>query len=57
MTKHGTGGQQDLFEAPPPDMQLGTAERAEVVQQLQTLLMEAMATLEHPETGDDQDHA
>jgi hypothetical protein len=45
MAKHWTRAQQDLFEEPPPGMRLGAAERAKAVEQLQALLMEAMATL------------
>ena len=58
MTKDGTSAQQDLFEEPPQGMRLGAAERAKALEQLQVLLMEAMAALGgRQETGDDEDHA
>jgi hypothetical protein len=39
-------------------MRLGAAERATALEQLQMLLMEAMASLSgRRETGDDEDHA
>ena len=39
-------------------MRLAAAERAKALEQLQTLLMEAMAIWgDRPEAGDDQDHA
>ena len=58
MAKHWSSAQQDLFEEPPQGMRLGAVERAKAVEQLQTLLTEAMATLEdRREAGDDQDHA
>ena len=57
MAKQWTHAQQDLFEEPPPAMRLGPAERAKAVEQLQALLMEAMAAVEDRlEAGDDQDH-
>ncbi len=56
MAKQWTRVQQDLFEE-PPSVRLGAAERAKTVEQLQVLLMEAMATLTaRLEVGDDQDH-
>jgi hypothetical protein len=58
MAKHWTGAQQDLFEDPPPSMRLAPLQRAKVVEQLQALLTEAMATLEgRREVGNDEDHA
>jgi hypothetical protein len=58
MAKHWTRAQQDLFEQPPPGMRLGAAERTKAMEQLQALLMEAMATLgSRLEADDDQDHA
>ena len=58
MAKHGTSTQQDLFEEPPPSMRLEATERAKALEQLQALLMEAVAISgDQPEAGDDQDHA
>jgi len=58
MAKHWTRAQRDLFEEPPTGMKLGATERTKAVEQLQALLMEAMATLgSRLEAGDDQDHA
>ena len=58
MTKHWSSVQPDLFEEPPQDMRLGVTERAKALEQLQVLLMEAMASLSgRRETGDDEDHA
>jgi hypothetical protein len=58
MAKHWSSVQPDLFEKPPQDMRLGVAERATALEQLQMLLMEAMASLSgRRETGDDEDHA
>ena len=58
MAKHWSSVQPDLFEKPPQDMRLGVAERATALEQLQMLLMEAMASLSgRLETGDDEDHA
>jgi hypothetical protein len=59
MAKHWTRAQQDLFEdLPPPSMRLAPLQRAKVVEQLQVLLTEAMATLEgQREVGNDEDHA
>ena len=58
MVKPWRGAQRDLFEEPPPDMQLGARERAKVIEQLQALLLEAMVAVgEQRETSDDQDHA
>jgi hypothetical protein len=58
MAKHWTSTQPDLFEARSPGMALAPAERMKALEQLQTLLMEAMATLGvRLEAGDDQDHA
>jgi hypothetical protein len=57
MAKHGTRAQRDLFEE-LPEIGLGALERAKVVKQLQTLLMEAMASLaSRQEADDDQDQA
>ena len=57
MAKHGTSTQTDLFETRSGDMALAPAERTKALQQLQTLLTEAMATWGvRPEAGDDQDH-
>jgi hypothetical protein len=57
MTKAGTSTQQDLFEEPPPSMALAPAERAKALEQLQTLLVEALETAaDRTETGDEQDH-
>jgi hypothetical protein len=57
MAKHGTSTQADLFEARSGSMALAPAERTKALQQLQTLLTEAMATWGvRPEAGDDQDH-
>jgi hypothetical protein len=58
MAKHWSSVQPDLFEKPPQDTRLGAAERATALEQLQMLLMEAMASLSgRRETGDDEDHA
>jgi len=58
MLKQWTNAQQDLFEEPPPGITVGAAERTKAVEQLQALLMEAMATWgDRVEAGDDQDHA
>ena len=58
MTKHGASAQRDMFEKPSQAMRLGAIERAKAVEQLQVLLMEAMAALSgQQETGDDEDHA
>jgi hypothetical protein len=58
MTKRGASAQRDLFEEPSQAMRLGAIERAKAVEQLQVLLMEAMAALSgRQETGDDEDHA
>jgi hypothetical protein len=55
-----TTAQQDLFEARPPGT-LAPAQRAKALEQLQALLMEAMAghadAKNRSETDDDQDHA
>ena len=57
MTKAGTGTQQDLFEEPLPGIALAPAERAKALEQLQTLLVEALETAaDRTETGDEQDH-
>ena len=58
MVKQWVSTQPDLFEEPPPEMTrtLGPAQRAKALEQLQALLMEAMAILESwSEVGDDQD--
>lgn len=58
MAKHWTRAQPDLFEEPPPGIKFGATERAKAMEQLQLLLMEAMATLgSRREADDDQDHA
>ena len=58
MAKHGTSTQQDLFEEPPPSTRLEATVRAKALEQLQALLMEAVAISgDQPEAGDDQDHA
>jgi hypothetical protein len=58
MAKHWTNAQQDLVEGPPPGPPLAPAERAKALEQLQALLVEAMATpTNRTETDDDQDHA
>jgi hypothetical protein len=58
MSKHWVSSQPDLFEKPRPAKALAPAERARALQQLQALLMEAMAILENrSEASDDQDHA
>ena len=46
MTKHRTRAQQDLFEKRPEDKELGASARAKALEQLQLLLIEAMAILE-----------
>lgn len=57
MTKHWARTQQDLFEK-RPDRKLGAAARAKALEQLQLLLIEAMAILSvQAEAGDDQDHS
>ena len=58
MAEHRTRAQQDLFEKRPEDKELGASARAKALEQLQLLLMEAMAILRvQPKVGDDQDHA
>lgn len=58
MANHWSNTQPDLFEAPPPRVALAPVERAKVLEQLQALLAEAMATATNRmETGDDQDRA
>jgi len=58
MAKHRSNARPDLFEEPPPGAPLAPAERAKALEQLQALLIEAMATpTDQTETGDDQDHA
>jgi hypothetical protein len=58
MVKHCSSAQPDLFEKPPQGIKLDNIERAQVVEQLQVLLTEAMAGLSgQQETGDDEDHA
>jgi hypothetical protein len=47
-----------LFDNPPPDLKLGAEERAKLLEQLQLLLMEGIATTEaQRRADDDQDHA
>ena len=58
MANHGTRAQGDLFDRPPPDLELGATERAKLLEQLQLLLMEGMATTDARRRVDnDQDHA
>jgi hypothetical protein len=58
MAKNWSSAQPDLFEELPQGVKLGAAERAKVVEQLQLLLMEAMAAASaRVEAGDDKDHA
>ncbi len=58
MTKYRTSAQPDLFEERPEVKELGTTERAKALEQLQLLLMEAIAILGvQPEAGDDQDRS
>ena len=58
MTTLWTRAQQDLFEERPENKQLGAATRAKALEQLQLLLIEAMAlSAVQPEAGDDQNHA
>jgi hypothetical protein len=58
MANHGTAAQGDLFDGPPPDLKLGATERAKLLEQLQFLLMEGIATTEaRRRADDDQDHA
>jgi hypothetical protein len=57
MANHWTRGQKDLFDAPPPDLKLAAVERVKVLEQLQLLLTEVMATTEGGRgADDDQDH-
>jgi len=44
MAKHWSNAQPDLFEDPPSGAALAPAERAKALEQLQALLIEAMAT-------------
>jgi len=44
MPKHWSNAQPDLFEEPPSGAALAPAERAKALEQLQALLIEAMAT-------------
>ena len=56
MPKQWTRAQPDLFEEPPV-MRLGATDRGKAVEQLQALLMEAMAAVgDRLGVGDDQDH-
>jgi hypothetical protein len=58
MANHGTAAQGDLFDGPLPDLKLGVTERAKLLEQLQLLLMEGMATTDaQRRADDDQDHA
>lgn len=58
MAKHLVSSQPDMFEVPPPENVLAPLQRAKALEQLQALLMEAMAILEsRSEAGDDQNHA
>jgi len=58
MREHRTRAQQDLFEKRPEDKELGASARAKALEQLQLLLIEAMAILgAQAEAWDDQDHA
>jgi hypothetical protein len=58
MANHGTTAQEDLFDGPPPDLKLGATERAKLLEQLQLLLLEGIATTEaRRRADDDQDHA
>jgi hypothetical protein len=58
MANHGTTAQEDLFDGPPPDLKLGVTERAKLLEQLQLLLLEGIATTEaRRRADDDQDHA
>jgi hypothetical protein len=58
MARDWTSTQRDLFDAPPPDASLAPAARAKALEQLQALLIEAMASgMGQREVGDDEDHA
>jgi hypothetical protein len=58
MTKGWTSAEPDLFEEPAPAAPLAAAERAKAMQQLQALLIEALATSGiQRQAGDDQDYA
>lgn len=58
MANHGTTAQGDLFDGPPPALKLGATERAKLLEQLQMLLLEGMATTEtQRRADDDQDRA
>jgi hypothetical protein len=58
MVKHWTRAQPDLFEESPPGTRFPPLQQAKAFEQLQALLMEAMATLEgRREAGNDEDHA
>ena len=58
MAKHCSRAQRELFEEPPQGIKLDNIKRAKVVEQLQVLLMEAIAKLgDRQQTGDDEDHA
>lgn len=58
MANDGTTAQGDLFDSPPPDLKLGGEKRAKLLEQLQLLLMEGIATTEaQRRADDDQDHA
>lgn len=50
------GRQQDLFKAEEPPLSLPTERRAKVLQLLQALLVETLASTPGAEDGDDQDH-
>jgi hypothetical protein len=58
MAKQWMRRQQDLFEEPPPSVRLGPAERITALEQLQALLMEAIAIeADRLEVDNDEDHA
>lgn len=58
MAKHWINPQQDLFEESPLAAPLGPTERAQALEQLQALLIEAITTpTDQREAGDDEDHA
>jgi hypothetical protein len=57
MARNRTSTQRDLFEKPATTVPLTPAARAKALEQLQALLIEAMASVSSQrETGDDEDH-
>ena len=57
MARDRTSTQRDLFEGPSTSAPLAPTDRAKALEQLQALLIEAMASESgQREMGDDEDH-